>query len=129
MLEDAIRRKTEDLVRRADNLNRSRARSAADIARGEGWITEALNIIELAIPIENNAFRRRIRGIEQGGGDTDYKVGSIAECFRALLPDIDAELIADFGNKVRAETFDDFLDHAETYCGTGEKQAAGGLAG
>ena len=37
------------------------------------------------------------------------KVGYIAECLRALLPNIDAGLITNFGNKVRAETFDDFL--------------------
>jgi len=38
-------------------------------------------------------------------------------------------LIVSFGNKVRAETFDDFLDYAETYCQAGEKQAGGVLAG
>src|SRR5262249_33802799 len=48
---------------------------------------------------------------------------------RTLLPDIDAGLLADFGNRVRAETFDDFLDHADAYCKEGEQQAAGVLAG
>jgi len=38
-------------------------------------------------------------------------------------------LIVSFGNKVRAETFDDFLDYAETYCQAGEEQAGGVLAG
>ena len=60
---------------------------------------------------------------------TAHRVGSMAESLRALLPDIDAGLIADFGNKVRAETFDDFLDHADAYYQEGEKQAAGVLAG
>ena len=99
------------------------------MARCEGWITEALSIIELAIPIESNAYRRRIQGIEKGGRTSEYKMGSIAECLCALLPDFDAGLIANFANKVRAETFDDFLDHAETYYRTGEKRAAGVLAG
>ena len=45
------------------------------------------------------------------------------------MPDLDAGLIADFGNKVRAETFDDFLDHADAYYQEGSKQVAGVLAG
>jgi hypothetical protein len=101
----------------------------AQVARCEGWITEALNVIEVAIPIETNAYRRRIREIEERPVGATDKVGYIAECLRALLPDIDAGLIANFGNTVRAETFDDFLDHAETYRQEGEKQAAGVLGG
>jgi hypothetical protein len=129
MLEGAIRRKIEDLVRRAGGLSGA-TRSSAQVAQAEGWITEAVNVIEIAIPIENNAYRRRIREIEERStGGATIKVGYIAECLRALLPDIDEGLIANFGNKVRAETFDDFLDHAETYRQEGEKQAAGVLAG
>jgi hypothetical protein len=128
-LEEAIRRKIEDLMRRAGGLGGA-PRNSAQVAQSEGWITEALNVIEVAIPIENNAYRRRIRGIvEGGGGGATNKVSSIAECLRALLPDIAAGLIANFGNTVRAETFDDFLDHAETYRQEGERQAAGVLAG
>jgi hypothetical protein len=128
MLEVAIRRKIEDLVRRAGLLSRA-PRNSLLVAQAEGWVTEALNVIEVAIPIENNAYRRRIREIEQRSVGADSQVGYIAECLHAFLPDIDAGLIADFGNKVRAETFDDFLDHAETYHREHEKQAAGVLAG
>jgi hypothetical protein len=45
------------------------------------------------------------------------------------LPDIDAGLIANFGNKVRAETFDNFLDYADECRKRDEKPAAGVLAG
>jgi hypothetical protein len=128
MLDEAIRKKIEDLVRRAGSIAGS-PRSTAQTAQAEGWITEALNVIELAIPIEQHAYRRRIRGIAEDNRGATYQVGYIAECLRAFLPDIDARLIADFGNKVRAETFDDFLDHAETYHREGEKQAAGVLSG
>ena len=58
-----------------------------------------------------------------------WPVAAIAACLRAFLPDLDAGLIADFGNKVRAETFDDFLDHADAYYQEGLKQVAGVLAG
>jgi hypothetical protein len=129
MLDEAIRKKIEDLVRRAPDLA-GIPRSSSQNAQAIGWVTEAVNVIELGIPIENNAYRRRIREIaEDDRSGSTHKVGYIAECLRAFLPDIDAGLIANFGNKVRAETFDDFLDYAETYHREGEKQAAGVLAG
>jgi hypothetical protein len=48
---------------------------------------------------------------------------------RGLLLDIDAGLLGNFGNKIRAETFDDFLDHAELYRQEGQKEQAGVIAG
>jgi hypothetical protein len=53
----------------------------------------------------------------------------IAEMLRALLPDIDAGLLGDLGNKIRAETFDEFLEHAESYRKEGRKNEAGVIAG
>jgi len=46
-----------------------------------------------------------------------------------LLPDIDSGLLGDLGNKIRAETFDDFLDHAEYYLKESRKMEAGVIAG
>jgi hypothetical protein len=128
VLEQAIRLKIQDLVRRADSLS-GLPRDFAQSAQSEGWLTEALNVIELAIPIESHPYRRRIRGIVEGLGAPSQKVGYIAECLRAFLPDINEGLIGSFGNKVRAETFDDFLDYADDYRQKDEKQAAGVLAG
>jgi hypothetical protein len=129
MLEEAIRKKIEDLLNRATDIFNKQLH-ALFIGLAEGWITEAVNVIEVAIPIENNAYRRRIREIAEHESYTPAQsMMAIAESLRALLPDIDAGLIANFGNKVRAETFDDFLDHAEAYHREGEKQAAGVLAG
>ncbi len=112
MLEQAIRAKIQDLVRRSDALTSGgRLRDAGHIGLCQGWITEAMNIIELAVPIENNSYRRQITKIGDGGGEFIADVASIAAILRAVLPDIDAGLIADFGNTIRAETFDDFLEH------------------
>src|SRR5260370_9245403 len=112
MLDEAVRKKIEDLVRRAANLAGA-PRSSQQTAQAEGWITEAVNVIELAIPIENNAYRRRIRRIAEDdrGGGTTHKVGYNAHCCRAFLPYIDAGLIADFGNIRLPQTFDHFLDN------------------
>jgi hypothetical protein len=130
MLEQAIRAKIQDLTRRSDALTSGgRLRDAGHIGLCQGWITEAMNIIELAVPIENNSYRRQVTKIGEGDGEFIADVASIAAILRGLLPDIDAGLIADFGNTIRAETFDDFLEHADTYLKDGQKQAAGVLAG
>jgi len=129
MLEQAIRRKIEDLVRRAPSIISEARRTVASLGEGEGWITEAVNVVDLAIPIESHSYRRRVRELENSTKAVDVKVAAIAACLRAFLPDLDAGLIADFGNKVRAETFDDFLDYADAYRQEDEKQAAGVLAG
>jgi hypothetical protein len=81
-----------------------------------------LNIIERAVPIENNAYRKQITKIAASDDFLFVIVGSISVMLCALLSDDDAGLIVDFGNKIRAETFDDFLDHAEAYRQEGENR-------
>jgi hypothetical protein len=93
-----------------------------------GWIFEALNIVELAVPIESNSYRRQAKTMAEDRDVIDA-VASLGGLLRGLLSDMDAGLIADFGNRIRAETFDDFLDHADAFRKEGEKQAAGVLAG
>ena len=129
MIEDNIRRKIENLITRAPPLFQSGgvARDTRHLAACEAWITEALNVIQLTIPAPNNAYRVRIE--KTGGGGAVQQVASISEMLRALLPDIDDGLLGDLGNKIRAETFDDFLDHAELYVQKGRKMEAGVIAG
>ena len=129
MIEDNIRRKIQDLVERsralvgADDM----ARDIHHVAQCKGWITEALNVTELAVPMPKNAYRVHIE--MAGGGTTLQRVASIGEMLRALLSDIDAGLLGHLGNKIRAETFDDFLDHAEFYVKERRKMEAGVIAG
>ena len=129
MFEEVIRKKTEDLLRRADPLQVYPADSAV-IYQAQAWIIEAVNLIEVAIPVESNAYRRKIVRIEEDEDNyPTLKVGPIAELLRSFLPDLEAGLVVSFGNRVRAETFDDFLDYADIYRQEGEKHAAGVLAG
>jgi hypothetical protein len=134
MIEENIRRKIQDLVGRSTQLVSASGGSGLPRDRWhqsecEGWITETLNVIELAVPIPGNSYRRRAETITGSGDFIVGVVGSMGQLLRALLPDIDAGLLGNFGNKIRAETFDDFLDHAEAYRKEGQKQAAGVLAG
>jgi uncharacterized protein YutE (UPF0331/DUF86 family) len=45
-----------------------------------------------------------------------------------MLSDLDAGVIADFGNTIRAETLDDLLDQAKEYHRRNNKEGAGILA-
>jgi hypothetical protein len=52
----------------------------------------------------------------------------ISVCCLAMLSDMDAGVIADFGNTIRAETVDDLLDQARGYHNQSTKEGAGVLA-
>jgi len=132
MIEEAVRHKIEDLVRRAAQIAPTGAtlRDKHHSALCRSWITESLNIIDVAVPIENNPYRQQVKRLGEGSGLLLLdRVASMGAVLHALLSDIDAGLIADFGNRIRAETFDDFLDHADAYLKEGQKQSAGVLAG
>jgi hypothetical protein len=136
MIEEKIRLKIRDLVQRGTTLTAhgsgsGHARDTYHLSLCEGWLVEALNVIELAIPSPNNAYRRRVHDIGEGpaGGGTVQRVGSIVEILRALLPDIDEGLLANLRNAVTAEAFDDFLDHAKWYWQQNRKNESGVIAG
>lgn len=129
MISDNVRRKLQDLIARAPSLvgDGDIPRDAHHVAKCSAWITEALNVISYAIPSPQNAYRARI---ERAIGSTKLqRVASIAETLRAVLPDIDAGLLGDLGNQVRAETLDNFLDHGAAYLAEGRKMEAGVIAG
>jgi hypothetical protein len=94
MIEDNIRRKIETLIQRSPSLVTlaATARDTRHLAQCDGWITEALNVVEVAVPSPTNAYRARISKV--GHGAAVQRVASMAEILRALLLDIDAGLLA-----------------------------------
>jgi hypothetical protein len=102
----------------------------------EGWLTSAHHVVQLVIRDHMNPYRRKLQHIviqsEIGVGrrarverqHIDAGIGVL----RALLQDIDAGLIVALADRVRAEVFDDFLDHADEYHKHGRKEA-GVIAG
>ena len=132
MIEEKIRDKIINLVARSGRLSVSSAGVARDtrhLSECQGWITEALNVIELAVPQPKNAYRRQIERIGESDGQYPQKVASMAEILRALLADIDVGLLGDLANKIRAEALEDFLDHSEQYLKHNRKNEAGVIAG
>jgi hypothetical protein len=138
MISDTVRLKLQDLIERAPSLAAGGARTlvgahpvprdAHHMAKCSAWITETLNVISYAIPSPENPYRAQI---EHAGEGTNIlqRIASIAETLRALLPDIDAGLLGDLGDQVRAETFDNFLDHGQAYLADDRKMEAGVIAG
>lgn len=128
MIEDAIKKKLQSLV------ERGRAGSRSDMDNGigswEGWLTESLHVVELIFPDSGATYRYRIEEImDQELWSPGYKAVAISSMLRGLLEDIELGLITKLSNKIKAETFDDFLDHAEEYRSKNRKNEAGVIAG
>jgi hypothetical protein len=131
VIKENLRRKLESLVAESSQLA-----SAEIMQRDMKWagaceacVAGTMNAIELVIPLESHPYRKRIGLIVEEPSNAIRKLYNIAAVLETLLSDIDQGLISDFGNAIRAETFDGFLDHAAAYLKDGEKQAAGVLAG
>ena len=105
------------------------ARDTRELSLCEAWLTEALNVVEGAVPRTTNAYRRRIETSAKGFSRSRPSGFCIARIFDALLVDLQAGLFGDLGNSITAEAFDDFLDHAEAYLHGGRKMEAGVIAG
>lgn len=96
-----------------------------------GWIASATNIIQLLCLQPTSPYRASTekvvaRGIHLCAQD---QVGEVASILAALLDDAKQGLITSIADHARAETFDDFLDHAVAYSKQNRKSEAGVIAG
>jgi hypothetical protein len=129
MIEQAIKQKLTDLVKRARYANDNLSGSGNDADSWEGWLTEALHVVELIFPNPNAVYRSRVdEAAEDYSEDIEDRVRNIGSMLRGLLSDIELGLIVNLVSKIRAEAFDDFLDHAESYRSAGKKNEAGVIA-
>jgi hypothetical protein len=116
VIDGKVRKKIEDLIARARALDAPAgiARNSREVSVCEGWITEALNVVELAAPQPNNAYRRKVDALAKGSGGLIQAVHSIAKIFGALLADVDAGLIGNAGSSGHFANFravyDDLTD-------------------
>lgn len=95
------------------------------------WLTTAQNAVHLAVP--NVAAPYRMKADRIARADVDYVVHNaveeLAAVLKALLVDAEAGLLVSVADQARAETFDDFLDHANNYLDRSCKNEAGVIAG
>lgn len=130
MFEKRVREKIAELIERADAIESTPVEShgARWLADCRAWIAETVNVVELALPDALSPYRRQIGAAAIIGNTTD-RVMNVASMLRSLLADVDRGLVGTITNKIRAETFDDFLDHAVEYRKEGRKEEAGVIAG
>lgn len=134
-VEENIKNRIADLIAQGQQLRKGnqhdQVRSEEHRQQCVAWFAPAQNMIQVVCPNPDNAYRKRSeeiikvgRGLTVHGG-----VGEITDLLANLMTDIDLGLISSVINRVRAETFDDFLDHAEAYHKEGRKNEAGVIAG
>ncbi len=134
-IEIAVANRLQELVESADLLRRTDAHGQAyneeQLQECSGWLTSALNVVQILCPNESNAFRKRAEEIciRRSGWSTPSDVGEFKFLLANLSRDIDAGLLASIADRARAETFDDFLEHGRAYLKEGRKQEAGVICG
>lgn len=129
------------LLRLADLIEQSKTLSVSNeygqcvedtqFANCSAWITAAQNSIHLIFTSPNAPYRvkaDRIAGAAHGY-TIPTAVAELASVLRNMLVDANAGLLASVANQARAETFDDFLDHADAYIREGRKNESGVISG
>lgn len=134
-VEDRVVARIGELVREAERLGRGNEYGQVFNDRHKeecgGWITAALNAVQLVCPNPENAYRKRAEALaaRHAGYTVQTVVAELAFVLRNLLADLQAGLLTSITDRARAETFDDFLDHAAAYLKDQRKQEAGVIAG
>ena len=104
-----------------------------------GWLTSAIHAVELTVGSSLTAYNKQCISVSAKYASSDMKgaraesaksecVGAMVSILENLLADVEAGLISSLEDRIRAETFDDFLDHAEKYHKNGRKES-GVIAG
>lgn len=135
-VDDAVRNHIIDLIERSQKLKvgdnkYGHVRSSDQAQECSGWMASALNIVQLVCPNFENAYRKRAERIadKEHGYSINNAVGEFSFLLIDLLKDIDNGLLASVADRARAETFDNFLDHAKEYMKANQKNEAGVIAG
>lgn len=134
-IEQRIRDRVWALIQESHSLTTSNQHGQttddARRAQCEGWLTSAQNLVQIVCPTLPSAYRHKTDSI--AGRDWGYMiheaVGAVAAILTNLLRDADAGALASIADQARAETFDDFLDHARSYLSSNRKNEAGAIAG
>ena len=134
-VEESVKTRIRQLIDQAQLLRKGseygQVRSDQHLEECSGWLGAAWNIVQLVCPDPNNGYRKRIEQLANKKAllTVQSKVGEAAEILKNLLHDIDAGLLASITDQARAETFDNFLDHAKVYLSEQRIREAGVISG
>lgn len=134
-IEDDLRARIAQLIKESSALSRGNEHGQCTDERQQqfcsAWLTAAHNAIHRACPDPKAPYRQKADKVALGnhGYGIHAGVGELAAVLQNLLTDADAGLLASVADRARAETFDDFLDHAEAYANENRKNESGVIAG
>jgi len=96
-----------------------------------GWIASALHIIELITSNKTNDYYLHSKKIadKEYGYIINQQVGELTYLLEYLKNDIKEGLLTSIAERARAETFDNFLDHAQKYYDNNQKNESGVISG
>lgn len=133
-IEDKIILRIHELIENGNHLRRGNQHGQQlNDRHGEqcvAWMAPAENIVHIVCPNPDNAYRKRVDIITRPSGlMIPSRVGEFTDLLNYLLVDIEQGLLSSVVDRVRAEVFDDFLDHADHYYKDGRKNESGVIAG
>lgn len=134
-IEDSIVARINELIAQATPLRQvsehGQYLSEAQAQECRGWLAATVNIVQIIVPDPNSAYRQTVENVanRDHGFGIPTAVGEVRAILINLLADAQAGLITSVADNVRAEVFDDFLDHAKAYQNKGRKKEAGVIAG
>ncbi len=134
-IEETVANRIKQLIDESRTLSRGdengQALSDQQCQECSAWLASAQNSVHLICEAPDTPYRAKADRIANGshGWVINGAVGEMAAVLRNLLADANAGLLASVADRARAETFDDFLDHADSYFSEGRKNEAGVVAG
>ena len=95
------------------------------------WLTSAQNLVHLICSDPKAPYRQKADRVALGehGYGLHAAVGEVAAVLATLQIDGDSGLLVSVADRARAETFDDFLEHADMYLQDNREREAGVIAG
>jgi hypothetical protein len=134
-IESSTRARVQALIDESHSLRRGdtndQCTDAEQRASCKGWLAAAQNAVHHIVSQPDSPYRTATDRIahRSHGYSIHHAVGEAALVLLNLLRDIDAGMIAALADQARAETFDDFLDHAVEYAKSQRKNESGVIAG
>jgi hypothetical protein len=134
-IEPSVQTRIQQLIAQSGRLAVGNAHNqctdSEQMAACSGWLIAAQNVVHQAISDPHAPYRKKADQIaaDKHGWMLHKAVREFAAILEALLVDAAAGLLGSVADRARAETFDDFLDHADHYLKESRKKEAGVIAG
>ena len=131
-IESTLIERIDELAQEIENLSYSYTDS--DFSTYNGLCTALAHVIQLTIPDKTNLYRKKILEItlsetNRYTSDFEHNLTELFTTLQHLQKDIKIGLISSITDRAKAETFDNFLDHAKSYLSSNQIKESGVIAG